>query len=194
MLKHNVPKQFQGNRTKVFQKCSSLVLSAAGWSVKGQIPNECRLIITAAPHTSNWDFVLAMLCIISLNIKVRWLGKSSIFKPGFKWFFHWLGGIPVNRDNPASLIDDVATIVKNDNGIIICVTPEGSRKKVTRWKTGFLRIAELTDSKILLVSINAPTRTVHIGKIFKPSGDKDKDVLAVKSYYKPFQGINPENS
>jgi len=135
-----------------------------------------------------------MLAIISLNIKVKWLGKSSIFKPGFKWFFYWLGGIAVNRDNPASLIDDVATIVNNDNGIMIAVTPEGSRKKVDRWKTGFLRIADLTNAKILLVSIDAPSKTLQIGEIFKPSGNKEVDIIAVKNYYNSFQGINPRNS
>ena len=69
------------------------------------------------------------------------------------------------------------------------MTPEGTRKKVKRWKTGFLRIAEQTNSKILLISIDAPTKIIKIGKIFNPSGDNEKDLAYIQKYYSAFRGI-----
>jgi len=137
---------------------------------------------------------LAMMAIFSLNIKIKWLGKDSIFKPGIKWFFYWLGGIPVDRKKPDSLIDNVVEIVKKEKAIVIAMTPEGTRKKVVRWKTGFLRIAKLTKAKILLISIDSPTKSIQIGDIFEPTGNVELDLDFIQNYYQNFKGINPEQS
>ena len=189
-----IPKRLRGSRSKILRKIARFGINISGWTIKGRVPDEERIVIIAAPHTSNWDFILAMLAIFGLNIKVRWLGKNSIFKPGFKLFFEWLGGIPVYRDNPSTLIEKVVNIVKKEKSIVIAMTPEGTRKKVKRWKTGFLRIAKQTQSKILLISIDAPTKSIEIGKIFNPSGNSEEDLTYIQNYYSAFRGINPQQS
>ena len=189
-----IPKRLRGNRSQILRKIGRFGINISGWTIKGQVPDEERIVIIAAPHTSNWDFILAMLAIFGLNIKLRWLGKHSIFKPGFKKFFEWLGGIPVYRDNPSTLIENVVDIVKKEKSIVIAMTPEGTRKKVNRWKTGFLRIAKQTQSKILLISIDAPTKSIEIGKIFNPTGDSEEDLVFIQKYYSSFRGINPQKS
>ena len=189
-----IPERLRGNRSQILRKIGRFGINVSGWTIKGQVPDEERIVIIAAPHTSNWDFILAMLAIFGLNIKLRWLGKHSIFKPGFKIFFKWLGGIPVYRDNPSTLIQNVVDIVKKEKSIVIAMTPEGTRKKVKRWKTGFLRIAKQTQSKILLISIDAPTKSIEIGKIFNPTGDSEEDLEFIQKYYSSFRGINPQKS
>jgi len=189
-----IPERLRGNRSQILRKIGRFGINISGWTIKGQVPDEERIVIIAAPHTSNWDFILAMLAIFGLNIKLRWLGKHSIFKPGFKIFFEWLGGIPVYRDNPSTLIENVVDIVKKEKSIVIAMTPEGTRKKVKRWKTGFLRIAKQTQSKILLISIDAPTKSIEIGKIFNPTGDSEEDLAFIQKYYSSFRGINPQKS
>ena len=191
---NQIPERLRGRRSKLLRKIARFGINISGWSIKGKVPDEERIVIIAAPHTSNWDFILAMLAIFGLNIKLRWLGKHSIFKPGFKSFFKWLGGIPVYRDNPSTLIDSVVKIVKKEKSIVIAMTPEGTRKKVKRWKTGFLRIAKQTHSKILLISIDAPTKSIEIGKIFNPTGNSDEDLAFIQKYYSSFRGINPNKS
>ena len=191
---NQIPKRLRGNRSKLLRKFGRFGINMSGWSIKGKIPDEERIVLIAAPHTSNWDFILAMLAIFGLNINLRWLGKHSIFKPGFKIFFEWLGGIPVYRDDPSSLIENVVNIVNEEKSIVIAMTPEGTRKKVKRWKTGFLRIAEQTNSKILLISIDAPTKIIKIGKIFNPSGDNEKDLAYIQKYYSAFRGIRAQKS
>tara|TARA_B100001057_G_scaffold125156_1_gene123829 strand:- start:2526 stop:3131 length:606 start_codon:yes stop_codon:yes gene_type:complete len=191
---NQIPERLRGRRSKLLRKIARFGINISGWSIKGKVPDEERIVIIAAPHTSNWDFILAMLAIFGLNIKLRWLGKHSIFKPGFKFFFKWLGGIPVYRDNPSTLIDSVVKIVKKEKSIVIAMTPEGTRKKVKRWKTGFLRIAKQTHSKILLISIDAPTKSIEIGKIFNPTGNSDEDLAFIQKYYSSFRGINPNKS
>ena len=189
---NQIPERLRGSRSKILRKIARFGINISGWTIKGKVPDEERIVIIAAPHTSNWDFILAMLTIFGLNIKVRWLGKNSIFKPGFKLFFEWLGGIPVYRDDPSTLIEKVVNIVKKEKSIVIAMTPEGTRKKVKRWKTGFLRIAKQTQSKILLISIDAPTKSIEIGKIFNPSGNSEEDLAYIQNYYSAFRGINPQ--
>jgi 1-acyl-sn-glycerol-3-phosphate acyltransferase len=104
------------------------------------------------------------------------------------WWF------PVYRDNPSSLIENIVNIVKKERSIVIAMTPEGTRKKVRRWKTGFLRIAKQTHSKILLISIDAPTKSIEIGKIFNPTGNSEEDLAYIQKYYSAFRGINPQKS
>tara|TARA_B100000530_G_scaffold8123_1_gene6840 strand:- start:67 stop:657 length:591 start_codon:yes stop_codon:yes gene_type:complete len=191
---NQIPERLRAHRSKILRKIARFGINISGWRINGKIPDEERIVIIAAPHTSNWDFILAMLAIFGLNIKVRWLGKHSIFKPGFKKFFEWLGGIPVYRDNPSSLIENIVNIVKKERSIVIAMTPEGTRKKVKRWKTGFLRIAKQTHSKILLISIDAPTKSIEIGKIFKPTGNSEEDLAYIQKYYSTFRGINPQKS
>ena len=189
-----IPERLRGKRSILLRKIARFGINISGWTIKGMVPDEERIVIIAAPHTSNWDFVLAMLAIFGLNIKLRWLGKHSIFKPGFKNFFKWLGGIPVYRDNPSNLIDNVVKIVKKEKSIVIAMTPEGTRRKVKRWKTGFLRIAKQTHSKILLISIDAPTKSIEIGKIFNPTGNSEDDLAFIQKYYSSFRGINHQKS
>ena len=191
---NQIPERLRAHRSKILRKIARFGINISGWRINGKIPDEERIVIIAAPHTSNWDFILAMLAIFGLNIKVRWLGKHSIFKPGFKKFFEWLGGIPVYRDNPSSLIENIVNIVKKERSIVIAMTPEGTRKKVKRWKTGFLRIAKQTHSKILLISIDAPTKSIEIGKIFKPTGNSEEDLAYIQKYYSTFRGRNPQKS
>ena len=189
-----VPERLRGGRGRFLKWVGRLGINLSGWTIKGNVPDEERIVIIAAPHTSNWDFILAMLAIFGLNIKIKWLGKDSIFKPGLKWFFRWLGGIPVNRENPSFLIDNVVNIVEKEKAIVIAMTPEGTRKKVSRWKTGFLRIAKLTKAKILLIAIDFPTKSIQIGDIFEPTGDAELDLDFIQNYYQSFKGINPEQS
>lgn len=189
-----IPERLRGSRSRILRKIGRFGINISGWTIKGNVPDEERIVLIAAPHTSNWDFVLAMLAIFGLNIKLRWLGKHSIFKPGFKNFFEWLGGIPVYRDNPSTLIESIVDIVKKEKSIVIAMTPEGTRKKVKRWKTGFLRIAKQTQSKILLISIDATTKSIEIGKIFNPTGDNEEDLAFIQKYYSSFRGINPQKS
>jgi len=192
--KDQVPLHLRGRWGIFFQWMGATALSLFGWQVSGNIPNEERIVIIAAPHTSNWDLVLGISALFALNINIKWLGKNSLFKPGLSWFFKWLGGIPVNRDNPDLLIDYVVEIVEKEKGLAIGMSPEGSRKKVDRWKSGFLRIAEQTKSKILFLSIDSPSKTLKIGQLFEPSGNREKDINFAMEYFKQFKGINSKQS
>jgi 1-acyl-sn-glycerol-3-phosphate acyltransferase len=186
-----VPHHLRGNRSRLSRWLGRSVLKIMGWRVEGSIPDLKRFILIGAPHTSNWDFVLAMAAILGLNLRMRWMAKHTIFKPGVVWFMEWLGGIATDRTNPKTIVDNVARIAKQEKGVIIGLTPEGTRKKVEKWKTGFLRIAKTLDCPILMVGLNFPGKIIFIGDLYHPSGDSDADLVAIKEYYGQFQGRHP---
>ena len=187
-----VPEHLRGTRSALARCFGRTVLNLFGWRVVGNIPNVKRLLIIAAPHTSNWDFVFAMAAVLGLNLRVRWLGKHTIFKPGVIWFMRWLGGIPTNREQPEDIVQYVADLSNRENGVAIGLAPEGTRAKVSRWKTGFLRIAKLLDCPILLISLDFQGKQFIIGDLYQPTGDSEADLVAIKEYYSGFQAKYPD--
>ncbi|MDA9240752.1 1-acyl-sn-glycerol-3-phosphate acyltransferase [bacterium] len=186
------PVHLRANRSAFAMWFGRTILRLLGWRVEGEIPNLERILIIGAPHTSNWDFVYAMAAILGLNIKLRWLGKHTIFKPGVTWFMEWLGGIPVNRGKPESIVDNVARLVEQDKGIVIGLAPEGTRKKVETWKTGFLRIAEAIDCKIFIIGLDFPGKRIVLDQLFEPTGDYDADIATLQAFYRRYEAKYPD--
>ena len=189
-----IPEQFRASHPILLQKIAKFFLTITGWKFKGDIPRSDRIILVAGPHTSNWDFLLALAFIFGLNLNVFWIGKHTLFKNGFSKIMRKLGGIPVDRASPELLMNEVSHIVKRQQGVIIAISPEGTRKKVERLKSGFLRIAKTTNSQILLAGIDFESKLIHFGKLFKPSGNTESDLLNVHNYFRQFKGKRPEFS
>ena len=189
-----IPEQFRASHPILLQKIGKFFLTITGWKFKGDIPRSDRIILVAGPHTSNWDFLLALAFIFGLNLNVFWIGKHTLFKNGFSKIMRKLGGIPVDRASPELLMNEVSHIAKKQQGVIIAISPEGTRKKVERLKSGFLRIAKTTNSQILLAGIDFESKLIHLGKLFQPSGNTESDLLNVHNYFRQFQGKRPEYS
>tara|TARA_B100000524_G_scaffold153915_1_gene77948 strand:+ start:638 stop:1231 length:594 start_codon:yes stop_codon:yes gene_type:complete len=186
-----VPNIYQAKRSAILHLIAKTFVYLTGWKIVGKLPNEKRIVVVCAPHTSNWDFIFGMILVLAIDIKVKFLAKKSIFVPIFKIFLNKLGGIPVDRDNPELLVQKIADYSKNNEGVLIAVTPEGTRKKVTKWKTGFLRIAKISDSIILPLGIDYPSKTFTLEKVFNPTGENEKDIIALKFILKNYIGRHP---
>ena len=186
-----VPNIYQAKRPTILNLIAKTVLNFTGWKITGKLPNEKRIVVVCAPHTSNWDFIFGMILVLAIDIKVKFLAKKSIFVPIFRILLNKLGGIPVDRDNPELLVQKIANYSKNNEGVLIAVTPEGTRKKVTKWKTGFLRIAKISDSIILPLGIDYPSKTFTLEKVFNPTGENEKDIIALKFILKNYIGRHP---
>ena len=189
-----IPEKFRASHPILLQKIGKFFLTITGWKFKGDIPRSDRIILVAGPHTSNWDFLLALAFIFGLNLNVFWIGKHTLFKNGFSKIMRKLGGIPVDRASPELLMNEVSHIVKRQQGVIIAISPEGTRKKVERLKSGFLRIAKTTNSQILLAGIDFESKLIHLGKLFQPSSNTESDLLNVHNYFRQFKGKRPEFS
>ena len=183
-----VPQHLKANRPKFIINISSWVLKIQKWKINGSIPEEKRVVLVIGPHTSNWDFIIGVLVILSLDAKINWLGKHTIFKRGFKSLLTRLGGIPVNRQDPSDLFSRIKVITEKSNGYLIGMAPEGTRKKVLKLKSGFIRIAKQTNSKIMLAGIDFQKKIVYLDKFFTPTGDLNNDLLFVQDYFSRYSG------
>ena len=193
-MKFFTPEHLRAHRPRVVRWLGKFLMKISGWKTTGQLPKDQRVVLIAGPHTSNWDFVLAMSLILSLDVRIHWVGKHSIFKKGFRRLLKKMGGIPVNRLNPQALKTEIYNITERYRGFIIAISPEGTRKKVERLKSGFLRIANETNSRILMVGVDFSNKTMDFGDFFNPSGDMDKDLKFIKDYFGNFTGKHPELS
>lgn len=171
--------------------CKSM-LRLFGWEVICTVPDYPKCIICVAPHTSNWDFVLGEFAWWSLGRKAGFLMKEAWFFFPMKYLFKALGGIPVTKRRGSSLSDAIIHKFETSEHMQLAITPEGTRSKVTEWRTGFLHIAYEANITIILGAIDAAHKLVHLEKTFTPTGDIDADMRAIKDYYRPFEGIRPD--
>ena len=162
-MKFFTPEHLRARRPRLITWLGKFLMKISGWKTTGNLPEDQRVVLVAGPHTSNWDFVLAMSLILSLDVRIHWVGKHSIFKKGFRRLLKKMGGIPVNRINPEALKGEIYKITKKYKGFAIAISPEGTRKKVERLKSGFLRIANETNSKIMMVGVDFSNKTIEFG-------------------------------
>ncbi|HEX2722936.1 MAG TPA: 1-acyl-sn-glycerol-3-phosphate acyltransferase, partial [Gemmatimonadaceae bacterium] len=115
-------------------------LQLGGWKFEGAMPDEPKFVIIVAPHTSNWDFVLGVAALFSLGLKITFLGKHTLFKGPLRPLMHWLGGVPVDRSVSRDRVGEAVAAFERADRMIMAVAPEGTRKPVKEWKTGFYHI------------------------------------------------------
>ena len=191
-FRDSIPEHFRARRSNFFIFLGTLIFGFYGWKIEGSLLTNKRVIILAAPHTSYEDFVRAFPLVLALDIKVNFLAKDSIFIFGIKHFFTWLGGIPVNRDMPKQAKKSVSDLGHSREAILLGITPEGTRKKVKKWKTGFLRIAEEINAEIQLTGIDFGKKRFVFGELFKPTGDNERDIENLKIHFQKYTGKHPE--
>jgi 1-acyl-sn-glycerol-3-phosphate acyltransferase len=163
-----------------------------GWKIAGRLPDLKKYICAVAPHTSNWDFIVGVAARSILRVhQAKFLGKSQLFKPPYGWIFRGIGGIPVYRNKNNDMVEQVATLIRQSNEFILAIAPEGTRKKVTKLKTGFWYIAKAAGIPIVPVGLDFKKKEVVIGPPLYPA-DIDKDMNVLTEFYHGIHGKNPE--
>jgi 1-acyl-sn-glycerol-3-phosphate acyltransferase len=105
-----------------------------------------------------------------------------------------MGGAPLDRTSGQNKVEAIAEIFKSKEEFRLAMAPEGTRKKVKEWKTGYYYIAQLAKVPIMPVSFNYKTKTVTIGEPFYTTGDLKSDSDFLKSFYKGVEGKVAEYS
>ena len=166
----------------------------AGWRTNLSEAPPPPFVFIGAPHTSNWAFPLMLAAVLALEHDARWLGKDSLFRPPFGGLMRWLGGIPVDRSSPHNLVGSMATFFKQNPGLILCVPPEGTRKKVGRWRTGFYYIALEAGIPIVMTVLDAEERQIRILGHHTPAGDAEREIREIQGRYRGFRGLIAKNA
>jgi len=168
-----------------------LILRLTGWRIVGGVPAAPKYVLIAAPHTSNWDFPVALMVCFALRLRVYWMGKASLFPPLLGAVMRWLGGIPVDRARSGNLVQATVDAYNSNQRLIVIVPPEGTRSKVTQWKTGFYYIAQGAGVPIALGYLDFRRKEAGLSRMFEPTGDIAADMVEIQSFYAGFTGKNP---
>lgn len=170
---------------------SWVLLRLTGWRTHNAPPDIPKYVIAGAPHTSNWDFVYAIAFAFVFKIRIFWMGKSSLFRFPFGPYFRWMGGIPIDRSKPHGVVAQTIEKIKNADRLILVVAPEGTRKSVPKWKTGFYHVARGANVPIVLAFLDYKKRTGGFGPVFTPTGDIDADMREIRSFFATISGRHP---
>jgi 1-acyl-sn-glycerol-3-phosphate acyltransferase len=168
------------------------LLALAGWRVAGELPACPRFVLIEAPHTSNWDFIFAVLAMFATDLRVSWLGKHTIFRFPLGPLLRWLGGEPVNRSATHGTVGTAIEHFRTRPQWVLALSPEGTRRKVEQWKTGFHRIAVGAGVPIVPVWIDYQARQIGIGARFSPGPDEAADVAALHGLFHKEMARHPE--
>jgi len=176
----------------VLSRLSYWILKQLGWTFHVDLPDIKKYVAIAAPHTSNWDFPLGILAAKAINLKVHWLGKHSLFRWPYGWFFRLIGGTPIHRDGGKNYKQQLTELFNRSGSLVLALAPEGTRSKTDHWKTGFHSIARAANVPILMGYLDFGNKQVGIGGMFYPSEDIEADFELIREYYRDRRGKFPE--
>jgi len=159
------------------------LLGLFGWRITGTFPPLPQFVLIVAPHTSNWDFFVGVLGMFATDLRAHWLGKHTIFRWPLSPLLRWLGGEPVDRSAPHGTVGAAIAHFRSHAHWVLALSPEGTRRRVAAWRTGFLRIATGAGVPIVPVWFDYRSRTIGIGAPVRPSGDELADLAQLRALF-----------
>ena len=165
-------------------------LELMGWKISGGLPEDLKqCVMVAAPHTSNWDALYTRLGLVALGVNARITIKDSYMKFPFGPFVRAMGGIGINRapkkegEERPSMVQVMADLFTVHEDLVMLVTPEGTRSRQEKWKSGFYHIAISAGVPIALAYMDYEKKETGVGKVIYPSGDFEKDMKQIMTFY-----------
>jgi 1-acyl-sn-glycerol-3-phosphate acyltransferase len=184
------PVQFQGSRV------AKALLRGLGWRVVFEGLPALQGVVVVYPHTSNWDFVIAVLIKWSLGIPVQFWGKDALFRiPLFGGWLSWLGGVPVSRTAPQGVVEQMALMMKQKKAsgqyFWLALSPEGTRKRTAGWRSGFYRLALQADVPVGLAALDYPHKQLVFRDFVRLTGRETEDMARIAEALGECQGFKP---
>jgi 1-acyl-sn-glycerol-3-phosphate acyltransferase len=173
------------------QRLGLAAASAGGWKVDvpSEIPSRC--VIVGAPHTSNLDLVLTLLLMLAADLRLRWVGKDTLFRGPLGLLFRGLGGIPIDRSSPQNFVEQMVAAFGSGEPLRLAIAPAGTRRNAPYWKTGFYYIALGARVPIVLGYADYRRRVVGLGPTVHPTGDLHADFESIRAFYADIVGRHP---
>ncbi len=178
----------------MLRKIAAFLLRVFGWRTAYEPPPGPKTIIIVYPHTSNWDFPVGMLFRFYYGIPIRWAAKDSLFRWPVRGLLLRLGGVPINRRNPAGLLDQLAEEYSHSDSLHLCITPEGTRSRTDHWKSGFYRLAMQTGVPVGLGFIDFGKKLAGVERWITLTGDVEVDLEVIRAYYADKKAYAPEKA
>jgi 1-acyl-sn-glycerol-3-phosphate acyltransferase len=151
-----------------------------------------KFVFIAAPHTSGWDLPFMLATAYALGIRISWFGKHALFTPWLGWLMRGLGGIPIDRGAPHEVVRRTAEMFRARERLVLAIPPEGTRRKVTHWKSGFYYISLRSGAPIGLGFLDYEKKLCGLGPLIAPTGDVRRDMDEIRAFYRPIRGKHRE--
>lgn len=164
------------------------LIALCGWKLIGEFPDIPRAVFIAAPHSSLWDGVWGLLTKIAVGANISFMAKRELFFWPLGWFLRKLGGMPIERNSTQGVVEQMAVRLRESRQLWIGIAPEGTRKQVSKWRTGFWHIARAAEVPIVLAYFHYPERTIGIGPLFHTTDDMEADLRRLREFYAPWRG------
>lgn len=165
-----------------------------GWRLEAEFPTIPKYVLVVAPHTSNWDALVMLSLGFAFRLKAFYMAKASLFWWPLGPILRWVGGLPIDRSAPQSVVDQCVKAFEEHDQSVLAILPEGTRKKVTHWKTGFYRIAVAANVPIVLAYVDYRRKVGGLGPTIEPTGDFAADMAIIRDFYTGITAKHPERT
>jgi len=164
------------------------VLVLGGWKMTGRFADVDKAILLVAPHSSWWDGIWGMAAKLALGLRVEVMAKRELFNPLLGPLLRALGAVPIDRGNAHGVVPAMAARFSNVDSLWLVIAPEGTRRRVERWKSGFWHIARAAEVPVVCVYFHYPERLIGVGPALTMTSDLAADMARVREFYRPWQG------
>ena len=164
------------------------LLRLSGWRLLGELPDCPKLIIIGAPHSSYWDGVWGLMMKVALRLDIKIMIKREVLDSPLGLILRPLGMIGINRKAALNVVGQMVRRFADHPRMWLGITPEGTRKHVKLWKSGFLRIAREAEVPILPVFLDYPTKTFTLGTLQYATDDPDADMARIRALFRGYRG------
>jgi 1-acyl-sn-glycerol-3-phosphate acyltransferase len=175
----------------LLHRLSFFLLKIFDWRTEGTLPKVRKYFMIAAPHTSNWDLPVMLTLSFAFRVKMFWMGKDALFRWPFGPLFRWLGGISIDRSKSTNVVAQSIELFREKEELVLVVPPEGTRKSVKSWKTGFYYIASGAGVPIVLGFLDYRRKAGGFGPAITPTGDIEADMEKIRAFYVNITGKYP---
>ncbi len=183
-----LPEQMPKFRDRLGRRVCRALVKLFGWHLVGNFPDVPKLVMIAAPHSSWWDGIWGLLIKIAIGANIHFMAKQELFVGPQGWLLRRLGGMPIDRRATKGVVEQMVDAFNDNSSLWLGLAPEGTRKQVAAWKTGFWHIAQQDGVPVFPIAFHYPDKSIHLGPLFELSDDMQADIQQLRQFYLPFQG------
>ncbi|EGV42026.1 acyltransferase [Bizionia argentinensis JUB59] len=163
-----------------------------GWRVTGNVnfskDTVKKAVLIGVPHTSWHDLYIGVLLRNVSQLKSNFIAKKELFIGPIGWYLKAIGGAPIDRGENQNKVEAIAQLFAEHDEFRLALAPEGTRKKVTEWRTGFYYIAKAANVPIIMFSLDFKNKQNNISEPFYPTDDLEADFAFMKAFFKGIEG------
>ncbi len=165
-------------------------LGLLGWKTEGELPPHRKFVLIAYPHTSAAEFPILVAASWVFGVRLRWLGKHSMFRGPLGWLLSALGGIPVIRSSSQNLVEQLVERFDAEEDLMLAIPPEGTRGHTDHWRSGFYHICVGAGIPCIAGVLNFDRKRAGFGPEIPLTGDVRTDMDRIRATYAEI-GIGP---